>query len=79
MEGYLLKWTNYIFGWQRRYFILYNGVLHYCKEKSSAQRGAIHLDISIVSKHPSNFKRFSISTGCTHVYLKAYTADEATE
>ena len=79
MEGYLLKWTNYIFGWQRRYFILYSGVLHYCKEKGSAQRGTIHLDISSIVKHPTNSKKFSISSGCTSIYLKAYTADESTE
>lgn len=77
MEGYLLKWTNYVFGWQRRYFILYNGVLHYCKEKGSAQRGTLHLDISEISKHKDNPKRFSISTGLTCVYLKAYTIEEA--
>lgn len=79
MEGYLLKWTNYIFGWQRRYFILYNGIIHYCKEKGSAQRGAIHLDVSETKKHPSNPKRFVISSGCTFIHLKAYTKAEADE
>lgn len=77
MEGYLLKWTNYLFGWQRRYLILYNGILYYCKEKGSAQRGAIHLNISDVQKHPTNNKRFLISTGTTSIYFKAYTVDEA--
>ena len=77
MEGYLLKWTNYLFGWQRRYLILYNGVLYYCKEKGSPQRGAIHLNISEVHKYPTNSKRFLISTGTTCIYFKAYTADEA--
>lgn len=79
MEGYLLKWTNYMFGWQRRYFILYNGVLHYCKEKGSAQRGAIHLDISEVVKNPKNSKKLSIFTGCSCIHLKSYTSSEADE
>ena len=29
MEGYLLKWTNYMKGFQRRYFILDRGILSY--------------------------------------------------
>jgi len=73
----LLKWTNYIFGWQRRYFILYNGVLHYCKEKGSPQRGMIHLEISQIRKHPYKPCRFFIDTGCTQIHLKAYTPGEA--
>lgn len=77
MEGYLLKWTNYVFGWQRRYFILHDGVLHYCKEKGSSKRGAIHLDISLIIKHPRNPLRFYIDTGTSCVHLKAFTGSEA--
>lgn len=29
MSGFLLKWTNYLKGYQRRYFVLTNGVLSY--------------------------------------------------
>jgi hypothetical protein len=29
MVGYLLKWTNYMKGFQRRYFILDRGILSY--------------------------------------------------
>lgn len=29
MKGFLLKWTNYIKGYQRRWFVLSNGVLSY--------------------------------------------------
>jgi len=29
MEGWLLKWTNYIKGYQRRWFVLSNGFLSY--------------------------------------------------
>jgi hypothetical protein len=31
MEGYLLKWTNYMKGFQRRYFVLDRGILSYYK------------------------------------------------
>lgn len=79
MEGYLLKWTNYFFGWRRRYFILHDGVLHYCKDRGSSQRGMIHLEISNIVKHPIKPQRFFIDTGCTQVHLKAYTSGEATE
>lgn len=29
IKGFLLKWTNYIKGYQRRWFVLSNGVLSY--------------------------------------------------
>lgn len=29
MSGFLLKWTNYLKGYQRRWFVLSNGVLSY--------------------------------------------------
>ena len=77
MEGYLLKWTNYVFGWQRRYFILHNGILHYCSQKGSSMRGAVHMDISQVFKHPRNKRRFYIDTGVSCMHLKAYSPDEA--
>jgi len=35
MEGHLWKWTNYLKGWQRRLFVLENGVLSYFAERST--------------------------------------------
>lgn len=29
MKGWLMKWTNYIKGYQRRWFVLSNGLLSY--------------------------------------------------
>lgn len=29
MQGWLLKWTNYVKGYQRRWFVLSNGLLSY--------------------------------------------------
>eukprot|EP01135_Chromosphaera_perkinsii_P002780 Nk52_evm148s226 gene=Nk52_evmTU148s226 len=36
LEGYLSKWTNYLSGYQKRYFILGDGVLQYYKSKEDA-------------------------------------------
>eukprot|EP00166_Cyanidium_caldarium_P003989 ctg_395.g128 len=35
MEGHLYKWTNYLKGWQRRLFVLENGVLSYYAERGA--------------------------------------------
>lgn len=35
MEGHLWKWTNYLKGWQRRLFVLENGVLSYFAERTT--------------------------------------------
>ena len=77
MEGYLLKWVNYMWGWKRRYFILHNGVLHYCQDKGQARKGAIHLNIANIALHTKNPKRLLIDTGCTIIHLKAASPEEA--
>ena len=46
MSGTLLKWTNYIHGWQTRFIKLENGTLSYCKsqeEISYGWRGSINI------------------------------------
>ncbi|XP_046385783.1 oxysterol-binding protein 1 isoform X2 [Ischnura elegans] len=35
MKGWLLKWTNYLKGYQRRYFVLSNGMLSYYRAEYS--------------------------------------------
>lgn len=45
-EGYLNKWTNYIFGWQKRWIVLKDGTLSYYKTRNETGcgcRGAISL------------------------------------
>lgn len=45
-EGYLNKWTNYIYGWQKRWIVLKDGALSYYKSKNETGcgcRGAISL------------------------------------
>ena len=39
LEGIMSKWTNYIHGWQDRYFVLKNGTLSYFKSKNEMQSG----------------------------------------
>lgn len=46
LRGSLQKWTNYLHGWQERYFVLANGVLSYYKSELDTQygcRGSISL------------------------------------
>ena len=76
MEGFLLKWVNYVYGWRRRYFILHDGVLYYCSDKGQKSKGVIHLNIAQVVAHSKNERRIVIDTGCTEVHLKAQTPEE---
>lgn len=39
LKGYLNKWTNYIHGWQRRFFVFSNGTLSYYKSELEAGHG----------------------------------------
>jgi hypothetical protein len=48
----LLKWTNYIHGWQERYIVLRDGVLSYYKSQNETHfgcRGAIALKQSTIT------------------------------
>ena len=45
-EGVLFKWTNFLYGWQERFFVLKDGLLSYYKsqdEKLIGCRGAISI------------------------------------
>ena len=39
MKGTLSKWTNYLHGWQERYFVLEEGLLSYFKSEMDTQYG----------------------------------------
>ncbi len=57
MNGSLSKWTNYIHGWQERYFVLEVGLLSYFKSEMDTQYGCrgsitLHKTKTTVS-HPS--------------------------
>lgn len=72
-KGWLFKWTNYIKGYQRRWFVLSNGLLSYYRtqaEMGHTCRGTINLaTANIVVEDSCNF---IISNGGTQTYhLKA--------
>nr|XP_039252135.1 oxysterol-binding protein 1-like isoform X1 [Styela clava] len=72
-KGWLWKWTNYVKGYQKRWFVLSNGLLSYYKsqaEVSVACRGTVILaGASIVTEDSCHF---TISNGSAHRYhLKA--------
>ncbi|XP_077381037.1 oxysterol-binding protein 1-like isoform X2 [Festucalex cinctus] len=72
-KGWLFKWTNYIKGYQRRWFVLTNGLLSYYRtqaEMSHTCRGTINLaTANIVVEDSCNFV---ISNGGAQTYhLKA--------
>ncbi|KAG7249309.1 hypothetical protein CRUP_002638, partial [Coryphaenoides rupestris] len=77
-KGWLFKWTNYIKGYQRRWFVLSNGLLSYYRtqaEMGHTCRGTINLaTANIVVEDSCNFV---ISNGGAQTYhLKASTEVE---
>lgn len=77
-KGTLCKWTNYVHGWQQRYFILKNGILMYHKseqETSFGCRGAIAVKASTLTLHEFDCCRFDVGV-CDYVwYLRAETKE----
>uniref|UniRef100_A0A3P8WQ18 PH domain-containing protein n=1 Tax=Cynoglossus semilaevis TaxID=244447 RepID=A0A3P8WQ18_CYNSE len=48
MEGILYKWTNYMTGWQPRWFVLENGVISYydCEDDvGKGSKGSIKMSV----------------------------------
>lgn len=74
-NGVLKKWTNYVNGWQDRYFEITEGNFVYFKSKSEKTygcRGSIFLKNAIIAAHEFDENEFSISMGENVVwYLKA--------
>ncbi|KAM9190480.1 oxysterol-binding protein 1 isoform 2-T2 [Mergus octosetaceus] len=72
-EGWLFKWTNYIKGYQRRWFVLSNGLLSYYRSKAEMRhtcRGTINLATANITVEDSC--NFVISNGGAQTYhLKA--------
>ncbi|XP_014258662.1 oxysterol-binding protein 1 isoform X2 [Cimex lectularius] len=69
MKGWLLKWTNYLKGYQRRWFVLSNGTLSYYRnqaEMSHTCRGTISLQGALI--HTEDSCMFVISNGATHTF-----------
>ncbi|CAF0929436.1 unnamed protein product [Rotaria sordida] len=74
MRGWLYKWTNYLKGYQKRWFVLQAGVLSYYRsqdEMTHTCRGTVYL----VSAHLSSNDacHFVISNGSTVLHLRTST------
>lgn len=77
-KGWLYKWTNYIKGYQKRWFVLQNGYLSYYRnqaEMSNACRGTINLANAFI--HTQDSCSFVISnSGTMTFHLKAHSEVE---
>ncbi|KAM7534342.1 hypothetical protein Aperf_G00000105310 [Anoplocephala perfoliata] len=80
MDGSLYKWTNYINGWQQRYFTLCDGILSYYTSESEVNtgcRGAFKVSVCDFVVHPTDPCRFEIvAPGEQRVFLKAANPTE---
>lgn len=70
MEGVLLKWVNYIFGWRERYFVLKGNVLYYYYKKGEKPKGKIHMAVAQLNQTSDPLK-FEIDTGINVIYIKS--------
>ncbi|XP_053323714.1 pleckstrin homology domain-containing family A member 8 [Spea bombifrons] len=80
MEGILHKWTNYLSGWQPRWFLLRGGILSYYDSKEDAWKGckgSIQMAVCEIQVHPTDNTRMDLAIpGEQYFYLKARTAAE---
>ncbi|XP_061471050.1 pleckstrin homology domain-containing family A member 3-like isoform X2 [Rhineura floridana] len=80
MEGALLKWTNYLSGWQPRYFVLENGILSYYDSQDDVgkgSKGSIKMAVCEIKVHTTDPTRMElVIPGEQYFYLKAGGAAE---
>uniref|UniRef100_A0A1A8I0J0 Pleckstrin homology domain-containing family A member 8 n=1 Tax=Nothobranchius kuhntae TaxID=321403 RepID=A0A1A8I0J0_NOTKU len=80
MEGVLYKWTNYISGWQPRWFVLDGGILSYYDSQEDAWKGckgSIKVSVCEIQVHSSDSTRVDLTIpGEQYFYLKAINAAE---
>ncbi|KAJ8290685.1 hypothetical protein GJAV_G00016310 [Gymnothorax javanicus] len=80
MEGVLYKWTNYISGWQPRWFVLDGGTLSYYDSQEDAWKGckgSLKISVCEIQVHSSDFTRMDLTIpGEQYFYLKAINAAE---
>eukprot|EP00731_Ephydatia_muelleri_P020208 Em0012g1033a len=83
MEGTLWKWTNYISGWQQRWFVLNSGVLYYYLSESEvgqACKGSLKVASCDIMVHPNDPLRMDIIIPRErHLYLRAPSNSERQE
>ncbi|KAJ1187980.1 hypothetical protein NDU88_004745 [Pleurodeles waltl] len=80
MEGVLYKWTNYMTGWQPRWFVLENGILSYYDSQDDVckgSKGSIKMAVCEIKAHQTDNSRMElIIPGEQHFYMKAVNAAE---
>ena len=79
LKGHLSKWTNYIHGWQDRFFALKEGTLVYYKSQLETDfgcRGAITIDKATVKTHDLDEMRFDVSVSDCVWYLRANSIED---
>ncbi|XP_075591788.1 LOW QUALITY PROTEIN: oxysterol-binding protein 1 [Dermatophagoides farinae] len=77
LKGWLFKWTNYIKGYQKRYFVLSHKELSYYRnpmECNQSCRGSIHLESAILHSYDSC--SFDVSSGPKTFHLRAHNEVE---
>uniref|UniRef100_A0A3Q0KGE2 Oxysterol-binding protein n=1 Tax=Schistosoma mansoni TaxID=6183 RepID=A0A3Q0KGE2_SCHMA len=78
MKGYLYKWTNYLKGYQKRWFVLQNGLLSYYRnpaEMAHTCRGTIKLADATVKKIGTVYFEISNSSA-QKFHIKANSESE---
>ncbi|XP_024003284.1 oxysterol-binding protein 2-like [Salvelinus sp. IW2-2015] len=76
-KGWLFKWTNYLKGYQRRWFVLSNGLLSYYRtqaEMAHTCRGTINLATAHIDTEDAC--NIVLSSGGRTYHLKASTEVE---
>ncbi|XP_051865613.1 pleckstrin homology domain-containing family A member 3-like isoform X3 [Pristis pectinata] len=80
MEGVLHKWTNYLSGWQPRYFVLDGSVFSYYdsqEDVGKGSKGSIKMAVCEIKVHVTDNTRMDlIIPGEQYFYLKAVNAAE---
>ncbi|XP_064408366.1 pleckstrin homology domain-containing family A member 3 isoform X3 [Latimeria chalumnae] len=80
MEGVLRKWTNYLSGWQPRYFVLDNNVLSYYdsqEDVGKGSKGSLKMGVCEIKVHSTDLTRIDlVIPGEQWFYLKAVNAAE---
>lgn len=76
-EGYLLKWTNVVTRWQRRYFKIDSGVLSYSRARGCAPRGVAAIEAVTIIPHKGRAEQFSLEVAGKVLHLRCSGKQEA--
>ncbi|XP_040196651.1 pleckstrin homology domain-containing family A member 3-like [Rana temporaria] len=80
MEGSLMKWTNYLSGWQPRYFVLDGGILSYYDSQDDVgkgSKGSVKMAVCEIRVHQADSCRMDLFIPREQCfYLRAENAAE---